>query len=130
MSERRYKPEKYPDLSPYLIANGAQSVIDFLKDVFGASDLRRYEDPKGGLLHAEVKVGDSVVMIADGNEQWPGVLCHIHVYVLDVDAVFQKAVAAGAEVIQEPKTREGDPDKRGGFKDPSGNSWWVSTQTN
>ena len=69
-------------------------------------------------------------MIADGNEQWPGVLCHIHVYVLDVDAVFQKAVAAGAEVIQEPKTREGDPDKRGGFKDPSGNSWWVSTQTN
>ena len=46
MSERRYKPEKYPDLSPYLIANGAQSVIDFLKDVFGASDLRRYEDPK------------------------------------------------------------------------------------
>ena len=97
---------------------------------FGASDLRRYEDPKGGLLHAEVKVGDSVVMIADGNEQWPGVLCHIHVYVLDVDAVFQKAVAAGAEVIQEPKTREGDPDKRGGFKDPSGNSWWVSTQTN
>src|SRR5687768_17530158 len=128
MSERRYKPETYQDLSPYLIANGAQSVIDFLKEIFGASDLRRYEDPKGGLLHAEVKVGDSVVMIADGNEQWPGVPCHIHVYVRDVDAVFQKAVAAGAEVIQEPKTREGDPDKRGGFKDPSGNSWWVSTQ--
>jgi uncharacterized glyoxalase superfamily protein PhnB len=128
MSKRTYKPDAYQDLSPYLIANGAQSVIDFLKVVFGASDLRRYEDPKGGLLHAEVKVGDSVVMIADGNADWPGVPCHIHVYVADVDAVFQKAVAAGAEVIQEPKTREGDPDKRGGFKDPSGNSWWVSTQ--
>ena len=128
MSNRNYKPHAYQDLSPYLIANGAQAVIDFLKTVFGATDLRRYEDPKGGLLHAEVKVGDSVVMIADGNEHWPGVPCHIHVYVNDVDAVFKKAVAAGAEVIQEPKTREGDPDKRGGFKDPSGNSWWVSTQ--
>ena len=128
MSKPGYKPDAYQDLSPYLIANGAQTVIDFLKVVFGASDLRRYEDPSGGLLHAEVKVGDSVVMIADGNADWPGVPCHIHVYVADVDAVFQKAVDAGAEVIQEPKTREGDPDKRGGFKDPSGNSWWVSTQ--
>ena len=125
---KAYKPDNYQDLSPYLVANNAQSVIDFLKQVFEATDLRRYDDGKGNLMHAEVRVGDSVVMIADGTTDWPGFPVHIHVYVPNVDAVFQKAVDAGAEVLQQPRTRAGDPDKRGGFKDPSGNSWWVSTQ--
>ncbi|HWV55907.1 MAG TPA: VOC family protein [Longimicrobiales bacterium] len=122
-----WKPAGYTSVSPYLISSGAQGVIDFLKATFGAEELRRHDGPDGRIVHAEVRVGDSVVMLADATEQWPAVPSHIHVYVPDVDATYRAALAAGGTSIREPAHREGD-DRRGGVLDPAGNSWWIATQ--
>ena len=123
-----WKPQAYSDVSPYVITKDAQQVIAFLKQVFGAGELRMYRDDAGGIIHGEVRIGNAVVMIADATASWPAMPCHIHVYVEDVDVVYGTAVAAGAEPVQAPKRQEGDPDKRGGFRDPGGNTWWIATQ--
>ena len=122
-----YKPEQYTSVSPYLVVNGASNTIDFLKRVFAATELRRYAAPDGRVMHAEVKIDDSVVMIADGAEGWPAIPAHVHIYVRDVDATYKLALAAGAESVQAPMQKE-DEDKRGGVKDAGGTTWWISTQ--
>lgn len=122
-----YKPADYSTVSPYLIVAGASATIDFLKQVFGATELRRFPDPSGRLMHAEVRIGDTVVMIADGAEGWPPVPSYVHVYVSDVDAIYKRALAAGATSVQEPVKKD-DEDKRGGVKDAGGTTWWIATR--
>ena len=123
-----WKPAGYSTISPYLIAESAQRVIDFLSAALGATHLRRYENPDGSIMHAEVRIGDTVVMIGEAGGQWPGVPCHLHVYVEDVDETYRKAVEAGGIPVREPEQRKDDPDRRGGVKDPAGNTWWFATQ--
>ncbi|PQO34198.1 VOC family protein [Bremerella cremea] len=123
-----YKPEGYNSASAYLIVKGAQGTIDFLKQVFSATPLRRIDRENGSIMHAEVKIDDTVIMIADELEGWPAVLSHVHIYVPNVDEVFQKAIAAGATTVQEPSQRSPEDDKRGGFQDTGGTTWWVATQ--
>ena len=123
-----YKPSKYSTVSPYLIVNGAQLVIDFLKEVFGATDLRHYELPDGSIMHAEVRIEDSVIMLGDAGEHWPSSPSHLHVYVRDVDEIYKRALSAGATSVQEPQRKGEDPDRRAGVKGPGGNTWWISTQ--
>lgn len=124
--DSQYKPTGYTSLSPYLIVDGAERTIDFLRTVFGAVDLRRISSEDGGLRHAEVRIDDTVLMLADSMEGWPPVPTHVHVYVPDVDAAYARALEAGAESVQEPMQKE-DPDKRGGVKDAGGTTWWIST---
>lgn len=123
-----WKPEGYNSVSVYLVANDAQRVIDFLQRTFDATDLRRFDTQDGKIMHAEVRIGDTVVMIADASSAYPAFPVWLHVYVPDVDATYKKALAAGGISVQEPMQREGDPDRRGGVKDPAGNTWWISTQ--
>lgn len=123
-----FKPDGYSTVSPYLIAAGAQRVIDFLKQAFGARELRRYDLPDGSIMHAEVRIGDTVVMLGDAGANWPAVLAHLHVYVSDVDATYQRALQAGGVSVQAPERKGEDPDRRGGVKDPAGNTWWIATQ--
>jgi len=123
-----YKPERYSTVSPYLIAAGAQAVIDFLKKAFGARELRRYDMPDGSIMHAEVRIGDTVVMIGDAGEHWPAVPAHLHVYVDSVDETYRRALDAGGVSVQPPQQKGQDPDRRGGVKDPAGNTWWIATQ--
>jgi PhnB protein len=122
------KPSGYSTVSPYLIAAGAQAVIDFLKQAFGAEELRRYDISDGSIMHAEVRIGDTVVMLGDAGENWPAVPAHLHVYVDDVDATYQRALEAGGLSVQPPQRKGQDPDRRGGVKDPAGNTWWIATQ--
>ena len=122
-----YKPKNYNSVSPYLIVDGASGTIDFLKRVFGAVELRRFPDAAGKLMHAEVRIDDTVVMIADGGEGWPPVPSYVHVYVSDVDAAYRRALAAGATSVQEPVKKE-DEDKRGGVRDAGGTTWWIATR--
>lgn len=122
-----YKPESYSTVSPYLIVDGAGGTIDFLKNVLGAVELRRFADDSGRIVHAEVRIEDTVVMIADGVEGWPPTPSHVHVYVSDVDAAYRRALEAGAASVQEPVKKE-DEDKRGGVKDAGGTTWWISTR--
>jgi uncharacterized glyoxalase superfamily protein PhnB len=122
-----YKPPDHPSLSPYLLVADAQAAIDFMMAAFAAQPLRRHEREDGSIQHAEVRIDDSVVMLGQAVEGWPPVPCYLHLYVPDVDATYAKALAVGGESVQEPK-QQGDPDKRGGVKDPGGNTWWISTQ--
>lgn len=122
-----HKPAGYTSVSPYLIVDGASETIDFLKDVFGGVELRRFPDPAGKVIHAEVRIDDTVVMIADAAEGWPALQSHVHVYVPDVDGTYQRALEAGATSVQEPVKKE-DEDKRGGVKDAGGTTWWIATK--
>ena len=123
-----WKPAGYNSVAPYLIVDDAERVIAFLGTIFGAAVTRRYNDDAGRIIHCEVKLDDSVVMIADSTRDWQAVRAVLHVYVSDVDAVYRRALAAGARSLQEPAERDGDPDRRGGFEDPAGNSWFIATQ--
>jgi uncharacterized glyoxalase superfamily protein PhnB len=123
-----YKPEGYASVSAYIMADGAQRVIDFLVATFDARPARRIETPDGGILHAEVQIDDTMVMLAEGGGPFPAFPVWLHVYVPDVDETYRRALAAGGVSVQEPSRREGDPDRRGGVKDPAGNTWWIATQ--
>jgi PhnB protein len=123
-----WKPQGYSSVSVYMMVDGAQRVIDFVKKVFGAVELRRFDGPDGKVMHAEVRIDDTVVMLADAVGGYPAFPVWLHVYVPDVDATYKKALQEGGVSVQEPVRKEGDPDRRGGFKDPCGNTWWVSTQ--
>ncbi len=122
-----HKPEGYPTVSTYLIVTSASATIDFLTTVFGAQELRRITGEGGKVAHSEIRLEDSVVMVADSAPGWPSVPAHVHVYVPDVDATYQRAIAAGAESVQEP-VQKGDEDKRGGVKDAGGTTWWIATR--
>jgi PhnB protein len=125
---KSHKPRSYTTVSPYLVVAGAQRVIEFLKQTFDATDLRRYDAPDGTIMHAEVRIDDTVVMMGDASADWPAFPTFLHVYVPDVDATYKRALAAGGVAVHEPVQKPGDPDKRGGVKDPAGNTWWISTQ--
>lgn len=122
-----YKPDGYNSLSPYLVVDDPDAVMAFLERVLGAKRLRRFEDDEGGVVHAEIRVDDTVVMIGGASEEWPAMRYNLHVYVPDVDATFQAALDAGAEAIQAPEQKD-DPDRRCGVRGPGGNAWWFATQ--
>ena len=123
-----FKPADYNSVSPYFIVNGAQKFIDLLREIFDAKELRRYDMPDGTIMHAEIQIDDSVIMLGDSSDKFPPVPLVMHVYVPNVDEIFDKAVNAGCEIVERPKEREGDPDRRATFKDFAGNMWSVGTQ--
>ncbi len=122
-----YKPNNYNSLSPYLIVDGAQATIDFLKQAFDAVEQRIYPNDDGTIMHAEVQIDDTIVMLTDSAEGWPAIPAMVHIYVRDVDETYRCALAAGATSVQEPVQKE-DEDKRGGVKDAGGTTWWIATQ--
>lgn len=122
-----HKPDRYTTVAPYLIVDGADQTLDFLKTVFGAVELRRIVGDGGIVKHAEVRIDDSILMIADKAPDWRPVYAHVHVYVPDVDEVYKTALDRGAESIQKPMKQE-DPDRRAGVKDSGGTTWWIATK--
>ncbi len=122
-----FKPDGYPSISPYLIVDGADKTIQFLIETFGATQLRLFPNEDGGVNHAEVRLDDGVLMLADSIPGWPAMPSYVHVYVEDVDAVYQRALENGAESVQEPVQKD-DDDKRSGVKDAGGTTWWISTK--
>jgi uncharacterized glyoxalase superfamily protein PhnB len=123
-----WKPSDYTSVSPYLITSRAADVIQFLVEALDAVQLRRFDMPDGSIMHAEVRIDDTVVMMGEAGGDWLAVPSHVHVYVPDVDASYARALKAGGVPVSAPAQREGEGDKRGGVKDPGGNTWWLSTQ--
>lgn len=120
-------PEGHHTVTPYLTVRDARKVIDFLKQAFGAQ--LAYEPikrPDGKIMHAEVQIGDSRVMIAEESDMAKATPSSLYLYLPNVDAVYQQAVKAGGKTIMEP-TDMFYGDRSGGVKDPSGNSWFVAT---
>jgi PhnB protein len=122
-----WKPGHYPSISPYLICQDAEKLLAFLNEAFGGVVLRRFDRPDGSLMHAEVRIDDSVVMVGGGATDMPSAAPHIHLYVQDTSATFRRAVAAGAEVVQEPQQKREDDDFRAGVRDFTGATWWIAT---
>ncbi len=113
-------------VSAYVMAKGARGMIDFAAQVFGAETLILMERDDRSVLHASVRIGDSVVMISDATGDYPATPAMLHVYVADVDATYRTALAHGATSLQEP-SEKGDGDRRGGVRDGIGNEWWIAT---
>jgi PhnB protein len=117
-------PEGYRTLSPYVIAEDAEGLIEFVSAVF-ETEVRRRMAGEGGGLHAELELGDSVLMIGEGGGMRSPAM--LHVYVGDADAVYERALARGATSAAEPHdTSFGD--HRAAFDDRWGNQWWVATR--
>ena len=127
-------PEGYHTATPYLIVRDAASAIEFYKKAFGATELMRMADPSGRIGHAEIKIGNSPIMMADevpemgyrSPQSLGGSPVSILLYVEDVDAVFSQAIAAGAKV-QRPVEDQFYGDRSGGVTDPFGHVWYVAT---
>jgi PhnB protein len=112
-------------VNPFIVTDGAAELIGFLTEVFGAEDVpeARTLDADGLILHAELRVGDSLLTIADRKPDWPFTPALVRVYVEDVDAVLERAAKLGGRVVTRPTDFFGDTLSR--FQDPSGNLWWV-----
>ncbi len=120
------KPDGYHAVTPYLVVNGAARLIDFLEEVFDAEQVERLDAPGGRIGHAEVRIGDSRVMLGDAGGEHPPMPMMLYVYVYDVDATHQRALAAGATSVQDPADQFYG-DRRSGVKDPCGNTWYIAT---
>lgn len=119
-------PDGYPTVSPYLLVEDVAALIDFLEQCFEAEEIRRMRRPDGSIQHAEVRIGDSVVMMGESTDEYPSKPAMLHVYVDAVDAVYERALQAGATSVAEPSDQP-DGDRRGGVRDASGNQWWMAT---
>jgi PhnB protein len=127
-------PDGYPRVSPYLCVNGANAALDFYRSVFGATERMRMPAPDGKIGHAELQIGDSVIMLSDEYPEMGlrspraigGSPVTISVYVEDVDAVFNRAVAAGAKSLRAVENQFYG-DRSGQFEDPFGHRWSVAT---
>ncbi len=127
-------PEGYHTVTPYLIVKDGARAIEFYKKAFGATELLRMADPGGKIGHAEIKIGDSPIMLADevpemgarSPQSLGGSPVSILLYVEDVDALFSQAVAAGAKV-QRPVKDQFYGDRTGGVTDPFGHVWYIAT---
>ncbi len=134
MSKVKPIPDDYPRVTPYLCVDGAAGAIDFLVEVFGATERMRMAAPDGRIGHAEVAIGDGLIMLSDeypemgvlGPKSVGGTAVTISVYVEDADATFARAIEAGA-TAEGPVETHFYGDRSGMFVDPFGHRWNVST---
>jgi len=120
-------PNGYHSVTPYLTVRGAGKVIEFLKQAFGAKlSHEPIKRPDGSIMHAQVTIGDSRIMIAEESEMARATISTLYLYVPDVDSVYKQAVKAGGAKVMEPMDMFYG-DRSGGVKDPSGNSWFIAT---
>jgi PhnB protein len=120
-------PDGYHAVTPYLVVQGAEKLIDFVKQAFDAKEIERMSMPDGKIGHAEVRIDDSVIMIGDAREEtWKAMPSSIYLYVADCDAIYKRALEAGATSLMEPKDQFYG-DRSGGIKDPVGNHWFIAT---
>jgi PhnB protein len=121
-----FKPDGYHTVTPFLLVDHASELIEFLKQAFAAEEIERYPTPDGGIMHAVVRIGDSLIMLSDSSEQFPSRQAMLHLYVEDTDSVYQSALKARAVSLREP-VDEFFGDRSAGVLDPFGNQWWLAT---
>jgi PhnB protein len=128
-------PDGYHTATPYLIVKGAAKAIEFYKQAFGATEVERMEMPDGKIAHAEIKIGDSIIMLGDEAPQHGtrspkslgGSPCGLYLYVENVDETFNRAITAGATVTMAVKDQFYG-DRNGSLVDPFGHTWYVATR--
>ena len=115
-------------VTPYVAAKGADRFLDFVEEVFTSEKAARVRNPDGTLGHAEIRVGDSVLMAFDSRPEWPETPAFLSIYVDDPDATVARALQAGATLVTEVTTVRIVGERGGRIKDPVGNIWWVQTR--
>jgi PhnB protein len=118
-------PKRYHTVTPYLAVKNARRLLKFVRAAFGSKDIDVVDGPRGKITHAEVKIGDSVVMLGEASpgKPFPATLC---IYVRDCDTVFRRAVKAGGKVLRKPENQFYG-DRSGAVQDPCGNQWYIHT---
>ncbi len=119
-------PENFHAVTPMLSGKGIARLIEFLKAAFGASELMRFDQPDGTVMHAEMKIGDSIVMMGEHMEGTPLMLASLYLHVSDTDATYRAALDAGGESFLKPADQFWG-DRCAGVQDPIGNKWWIAT---
>lgn len=118
-------PEGYQQVMPYLIVEGAAKFLDFMKKVFGAEEKMKVMRDENTIQHAEIRIGQSVIMFADATRQFKPRPAGLFVYVEDADQTYNQAISAGATSIMPMSDQEYG--RSGGVADPFGNVWWPTT---
>ena len=127
MSDTEYIPDGYTAVTPYLVAEDAAGLIDFLANAIGAVERLRIPRPDGGIRHAEVVIGGDAIMLGSvAPPEFKLTTAHINLYVEDVDAVYARAMGAGAASVQEPANQVYG-DRGACITDPAGNTWSLSS---
>jgi PhnB protein len=120
-------PDGYTTVTPWIVSHDTALLLDFVQRAFDAEELARIENPDGSIGHAEFRIGNAIVMAFDARPEWPRLPAFLRLYVADGDAVFRRAIAAGAEPVTEPTTLAfGDRVSR--VRDPLGNVYWIQTR--
>ncbi len=119
-------PEGYHSVTPYLVVRGVDRLIEFLQQGLGAVEKERHARPDGVVMHAELKVGNSMLMMGEAPDEHAAAPSNLYLYVEDVDRTYRQALQAGGTSVREPADQFYG-DRIGGVKDPSGNTWWIST---
>lgn len=122
----KFKPNRYHTITPYLTVTGAVKLLAFLEEVFDARELEKFLRDDGTIEHAEIQIGDSVVMLGEVVNEADAKPSTLYTYVPDTTATYEKALAAGATSIR-PPTDQWYGDRNAAVKDPTGNAWWIAT---
>lgn len=125
-TQTHYVPKGFHTLTPYLVVKGAGKLLDFCHQAFGAQVRVRVPLPDGTLQHAELQIGNSMLEMGDAGGKWEPLAAALHLYVPDADAVYERAIAAGATSLYAPMDQPYG-DREGGIADPCGNSWYIAT---
>jgi PhnB protein len=120
-------PFGYHTATPYLNVKAAVGLIAFMQQVFDAEVAQRLTGPDREVAHAELRIGDSLIMLSEASDNWPAMPAAVHLYVDDADATYRRALAAGAASVLEPSDQFYG-DRMAGVKDPFGNVWWLATR--
>lgn len=119
-------PEGYHTVTTYLLVSDAARLLDFARDGLGARELSRHVDDDGRVRHAEIQIGDTIVMLGQAEGEFPPMPSMLYHYVADADASYERALAAGATSVRPPADQHYG-DRSGGVIDPVGNQWWFAT---
>ena len=127
MNKTPFQPERMHTVQPYLMVESVQELIAFCEQVFNASLQAKLDRPTGQIMHAEIRIGDSMIMAGEPMGDFGLFPCSLYVYVADCDRCYQQALAYGCEPLFEPTTMQHAGERYGGVKDKNGNVWWIAT---
>ncbi len=124
--DRCPKPAGFHSITPFLVMSDIPSSLSFMEKAFEAEVQECIKNEEGGIMHAQVRIGDSMIMLGPARPEYPAKPCALYLYVADTDASYQAALAAGATSIMEPEDMFYG-DRNAGVRDSAGNNWWIAT---
>lgn len=127
MEKVNFQPEHMNTVSPYLMVESVQELIDFTKQVFNAQLRFKLDRPNGQIMHAELIIGDSIIMAGEPMKEFGVFPCSLFLYIDDCDSIYKKALDYGCKSIMEPTTMRHAGERYGGVLDKNGNIWWIAT---